>query len=269
MAMKTGSWVLACVLLGALPLAGQGSPLQWPIPKASSRELVSPRILIGAGELADLLKAGRAVPMDVSRPGSYELGHPPGAVPAWSLDDETAVDPNRVRSLLAERGIAGDEAVVLYGDGDHETVARLFWLLRWAGCAEVRILDGGLAAWRAAGGALETGSSRRPAVEFRPPRRDTAVVDAGWLADSFGLAGTEVLDVRDARGWERWETPATFAAGHIPYSLPFDPRLLLPKDAGWPDPAEVRGRLGTFGPRPGDPVPLESTFVLYAQDAHD
>jgi thiosulfate/3-mercaptopyruvate sulfurtransferase len=272
MAMKTGSWGLALLLLAPSPLASQGSPLQWPIPKAPSRELVSPRILIGAGELAGLLKAGRAVPMDVhapSQPASYELGHPPGAVPAWSLDDETAVDPDRIRSLLAERGIAGDKAVVLYGDGDHETVARLFWLLRWAGCAEVRILDGGLAAWRAAGGALETGPSRRPATEFRPPRRDAAVVDAGWLADSFGLAGTEVLDVRDARGWERWETPPTFAAGHIPYSLPFDPRTLLPEGAGWPDPAEVRRRLGTLGPRPGDPVSLESTFVLYGQDARD
>src|SRR5829696_8536461 len=97
---------LNTVTLAQIPSAGQGSPLQWPIPKASSRELVSPRILIGAGELAGLLKTGRAVPMEVhapSQPGSYELGHLPGAVPAWSPDDE-AVNPDRVRSLLAERG---------------------------------------------------------------------------------------------------------------------------------------------------------------------
>src|SRR5215210_5416357 len=196
MANKTGYWVLVCILLGPLALASQDSPLQWPLPKAPARELVSPRILIGAGELASLLKAGRAIPLDID--GSFEREHLPGAVPAWSPDEESADDIARVRSRLAALGITGEEAVVLYGGSDREAVARLFWLLRRAGCAEVRILDGGLAAWQAAGGALETGPSRRPAAEFRPQRRDTAAVDAPWIADSLGQAGIEVLDVRDA-----------------------------------------------------------------------
>lgn len=268
MAIKTGSWAIPLLLLAPLPLDSQGSPLQWPLPAAAPpREIVFPRILIGAGELAGLLESGRAVPLDAQ--GSYEQGHVPGAVPAWSPDEKGSGDAGRVRSLLAARGIAGDEVVVLYGEPEGEAVARLFWLLRRAGCSEVRILDGGLAAWRAAGSPVETGPSRRPAAEIGPARQDTAAVDAGWLDGAFGQAGIEVLDVRDARGWERWEVPATFAAGHIPYSLPFDPRALLPEGGGWPAPAEVRKRLGTLGPRPGDPVSLESTFVLYAEDAHD
>jgi rhodanese-related sulfurtransferase len=75
--------------------------------------------------------------------------------------------------------------------------------------------------------------------------------------------------VRDVRGWERWETPPTFAAGHIPYSLPFDPRALLTADGGWPDPDAIRRYFASFGPRPGDPVRLDSTFVLYGEDASD
>lgn len=263
--------MLGLLLLAPLALAGQGSPLQWPIPSAPTREPVFPPVLIGGRELAGLLKEGRAVPLHaraLREPASYERGHLPGAVADWSPEEEGSGEADRVRSLLAGRGISGEEAVVLYGP-DPERIARLFWLLRRAGCAEVRILDGGLAAWRATGGAVETGPSRRPAAEPRPPLRDTAAVDAGWLGDAIGQAGVELLDVRDARGWERWEVPPTFAAGHIPHSLPFDPRALLPKGGGWPKPAEVRRRLGTLGPRPGDPVRLESTFVLYAEDAHD
>src|SRR5688572_26408822 len=57
-----------------------------------------------------------------------------------------------------------------------------------------------------------------------------ATVDADWIAATFGRPGTVLLDVRDARGWDRWETPPTFAAGHIPHALPFDPRAFLSKD---------------------------------------
>ena len=101
------------------------------------------------------------------------------------------------------------------------------------------------------------------------PSGHTSTVDADWIAASFGQPGTVLLDVRDARGWDRWETPPTFAAGHIPHALPFDPRAFLSKDGSLPDSSEIRRRLGTLGPRPNDPVSLDSTFVLYGDGAGD
>jgi thiosulfate/3-mercaptopyruvate sulfurtransferase len=279
------------LLLGAPPLAAQTSPLQWPVPPPGPRrEVVFPRLLIGAAELARAMSAAGAgptaggspaattpaVPIDARGSGPFTAGHLPGAVPAGSalVDPATgAGSPAPLRARLAALGISGSETVVIYGDADREAVAHLYRLLRWAGCAEVRILDGGLAAWRAAGEGVETGGGRRsPVAGFRaarPGSGDGTVVGAAWVAEHFGLAGVELLDVRDARGWERWETPPTFAAGHIPASLPFDPRALLPADGGWPAPAELRRRLGTLGPRAGDPVRLDSTFVLCGEGPRD
>jgi thiosulfate/3-mercaptopyruvate sulfurtransferase len=252
MVLKTARWTSVLLLFLALPGAGQ-SPLQWPVPPAGPpRKTVFPKILIGPAELSRLLKTG-AVSLDAREPGPYAEGHLPGA-------------------LSAREGLPGAGTVALYGEGDDcEEIARLYWLLRRAGRAEaeVRILDGGIAAWRSARLPLETGTSHpRPASGPSPSPGLQTTVDKDWVAESFGQEGVELLDVRDARGWERWETPPTFAAGHIPYALPFDPRALLPA-RGWPEPAEVRRRLATFGPRPGDPVRLESTFVLYAGDADD
>src|SRR6185295_15827252 len=117
--------------------------------------------------------------------------------------------------LLAERGIRSEETVVLYGGSDREWLAELFWLLHWAGCRKVRILDGGFEAWAAAGHPLETRPSQRRAVQFRVPSRSGATVDAAWVAEAFGTVGVELLDVRDVRGWDRWLTPPTFGDGHI------------------------------------------------------
>jgi thiosulfate/3-mercaptopyruvate sulfurtransferase len=270
MARKTGFWALPLILVGAVPpLAGQSSPLQWPPPASPSRAAVFPRVMIGAKELTGLLKRGNAVPLDARGAAAYATGHLPAAVPAWSAEEEDDGRPERVRSLLAGRGITCRSPLILYGDPDREAVARLFWLLRRAGCRELRILDGGLAAWTAAGRPLETQASPPAPVESDAPSPDTAAVDCAWVASTFATAGVELLDVRDARGWDRWQTPPTFGAGHIPYSLPFDPLSLLPPQDGWPDAAELRQRLAALGPRPGDPVDLASTFVLYGESSRD
>jgi thiosulfate/3-mercaptopyruvate sulfurtransferase len=263
------------LLLAAPPLHSQSSPLQWPVPPPGGpRETVFPRLLIGVAELARGGSPDRpTVPVDAREAAAFTAGHLPGAVAAGALaaDGEEPAGPGALSARLAALGLSGGETAVLYGD--REAVARLYALLRRAGCAEVRVLDGGLAAWRAAGRELEKGGSRRaPAAAFHPAARETrreTAVDAGWVAGHFGQPGVELLDVRDARGWERWETPPTFAAGHIPASLPFDPRALLPPGNGWPDPAALRRRLATLGPRPGDPVRLDSTFVLSGDDRRD
>jgi thiosulfate/3-mercaptopyruvate sulfurtransferase len=279
MALKTVWRALAFLFLALAPLPpldSQTSPLDWPPPPAFP-PLPRPAVLMDAGELAAALAKGTAVPLDVRSGAAYAAGHLPGAVPVWSPEEAGPAGEGTggVRSLLAGRRLSGTETIVLYGDDgdpDREAVGRLFWLLRSAGCASVRVLDGGLAAWRRAGRSLATGPPRRPATGLHPaphPEVTEITVDAAWVETSYGEAGVEILDLRDARGWDRWETPPLFAAGHIPYSLPWDASALLPEDGGWPQPDEVRRRIGKLGPRPGDPVFPGATFVLYGDDARD
>lgn len=155
----------------------------------------------------------------------HAAGHLPGAVYV-DLDTELAQidDPRRGRHPLpapaafeasARRwGLRRDDAVVAYDAGHGFGAARAWWLLRHAGVADVRILDGGLAAWVAAGGALEAG-------DVVPTPSD---IELGWDAlgtvDADGAAawpGRGVL--LDARAGERFRgevEPMDPAAGHIP-----------------------------------------------------
>ncbi|HSK81227.1 MAG TPA: rhodanese-like domain-containing protein [Thermoanaerobaculia bacterium] len=263
------SLLFALFLATAAPLAGQ-SPLAWPLPKPPTPEPVFPEILVSPAWLKAALPGGGVVPLDVRPKEAYAAGHLPGAAPAWRAEEEGDFGVGRVRSLLAARGISGAETVVLYGGADDaEAIGRLFWLLEWAGCAGVKVLDGGVPAWTAAGGALAAGPPPPAAGAFTGKAREEAAVSVDEVFQSFDRAGVELLDLRDARGWERWQTPPGFAAGHIPHALPFDVRWLFPADGSWPDPGAARRKIGETGPRPGDPVGPDSSFILYGDDAKD
>ena len=96
---------------------------------------------------------------------AYAAGHIEGAVYAH-LDHDLAgprsatsgrhplPEPAALAATLGRLGIGAGTQVVAYDDAGGIYAARLWWLLRWLGHDAVAVLDGGLAAWRAAGGAL-------------------------------------------------------------------------------------------------------------------
>jgi thiosulfate/3-mercaptopyruvate sulfurtransferase len=156
----------------------------------------------------------------------YTAGHLPGAHHV-DLDAELAGPPgpggrhplptaHAVQEAMRRCGADAGSRVVVYDQGPSYAAARAWWVLRHFGLADVRVLDGGLAAWRAAGGPVTT--------EVPPPGDGTfeAVVDdsAGALLDAdraAQLARDGIL--LDARAPERFrgETePIDPVAGHIP-----------------------------------------------------
>jgi thiosulfate/3-mercaptopyruvate sulfurtransferase len=109
-------------------------------------------------------------------------------------------------------GINQDSTVVVYDESKGTLAARAWWVLRWAGLADVRILDGGLAAWRAAGYAVTATSG--------VARLGSVTLSAGHLpaidaAAALRLAQTGTLI--DARARDAYEGQAGNAkTGHIP-----------------------------------------------------
>ena len=110
----------------------------------------------------------------------YLQGHIPGAA---YFDHEKFSDPNSpyIITILPEdalvaqignAGISNDSEVVVYACGMLPYAARAWWILRYAGHNNVRVLDGGLSAWKNAGGTIEQESRRyEPSVfkgRFRP-----------------------------------------------------------------------------------------------------
>jgi thiosulfate/3-mercaptopyruvate sulfurtransferase len=249
------------------------------------------QVLVSAAELAGRLDSGtRTVVLDVrwalggpDGRSAYGAGHIPGAVFA-DLERELAVPvasgsaaeaaggrhplPSRERFEESARcwGIDDGDAVVVYDDSAGQAAARAWWMLRDAGIEDVRILDGGLGAWRGSGLPLEHGIEV-PALgnvhlaEGRMPRVDAD--EAASLPQRGGL----LLDARAAERYRGEVEPVDPRAGHIPGAVSAPTSQNLAPDGAFLPAEELRGRFARLGAVPGREVAVYCGSGVTA--AHD
>ena len=122
-------------------------------------------------------------------------------------------------------GIGDQDDIVVYDTPGLVSAARIWWMLRTFGASRVRVLDGGLPAWRAAGGPLEAGPRSPPdPARFRAQFDPDAVADRAAVAGAAD-AGVQVLDARSAGRFAGTapEPRAGLRGGHMPgaCNLPF------------------------------------------------
>jgi thiosulfate/3-mercaptopyruvate sulfurtransferase len=228
--------------------------------------------IVSVDELAGRLAAPNLVVVDarwyLGRPGAgreaYLSGHLPGAI-FLDLDDDLS-DPNGFgapgrhplpdAAMFAQRtaaaGIGDGSEVVGYDDAGGWVAARLWWMLdnlgfgrRGIAGESVRVLDGGIAAWVAAGRPLSTGAVTRPPARLELRDRWHGIIERDALRERLG--SLTLLDARGAARYRGEVEPVDPVAGHIPTALsaPFEGNL--GPDGRLLAPAALRGRFAALG----------------------
>ncbi|WP_199443262.1 sulfurtransferase [Umezawaea beigongshangensis] len=192
----------------------------------------------------------------------YEVAHLPGAV-YLDLDVDLAdppgtggrhplPDPVRLQRVLRSAGVREDDRVVAYDTADGSVAARAWWLLRWAGHAEVSVLDGGFEGWIAEGRPV-TAAVPRPAegdVVVRPGAMP--VIDADGAA-ALAREGV-LLDARAAQRYRGEVEPVDPRAGHVPGAVSAPSAGHVGADGRWLGSARLAERFAGLGVRDGVPV---------------
>lgn len=194
--------------------------------------------IIAAADLADLLDGGADFfiadcEFDLGDPGKGRRVHAAGHIPGaryLHLDDDLAAAPDGTngrhplpdREVFAARmralGLKRGQQVVAYDGTGNPYAARLWWMLKWLGHEAVAVLDGGRAAWIAAGLLLEAGDvAEGPEGDF--------VADAPLIAPPIDAAGVlanittpdaQLLDARTPERFAGQPNPLDPVPGHVP-----------------------------------------------------
>jgi thiosulfate/3-mercaptopyruvate sulfurtransferase len=226
-------------------------------------------VLITTSELANLIDAGHppvlldvrwALGDDRGR-DRYHEGHIAGAV-FVDLDAELAdpatprsgrhplPDIARLQDSARRWGISGNETVVAYDETGGLAAARAWWLLRWAGLTEVRLLDGGLPAWLAGGHPVAAGPGAEPrpgTVTLEAGHMPTVDIDTAAAVPSHGT----LLDARAAARYRGEEEPVDPRAGHIPGAVSAPTTENLREDGSFRPADQLAARFAKLGVKGG------------------
>jgi thiosulfate/3-mercaptopyruvate sulfurtransferase len=195
----------------------------------------------------------------------YRKGHIPGARYV-SLDEDLAEHPDapvgprgrhplpdreRFAAVMRRAGVRADLPVVVYDDGDGTQAARAWWLLRHHGHPDVRVLDGGFAAWRGAGRPVEEGDPPTAAAEgdFQAADGLFTVLDHDGAA-AVAARGT-LFDARAGARYRGETEPIDPAAGHVPGAVSAPTTENLDEDGRFLPADALAERFAELGVEPG------------------
>ncbi|MCQ9163327.1 MULTISPECIES: sulfurtransferase [unclassified Arthrobacter] len=226
-------------------------------------------VLMDVAELQERRAAGlRTVLLDVrwalgdpDGRAHYAAGHIPGAV---FVDLETELaghgEPRDGRHPLPAEpdfaetvrrwGLRTGDTVVAYDDAGAAAAARAWWLLGYAGIDNVHLLDGGLAAWRAARLPLAQGEETAEPGDAVVHYGARATVDTEGAARWPGI----LLDARAGERYRGETEPVDPRAGHIPGAVSAPTAGNLAQDATFLPAEELRARFAALGVREGSEV---------------
>ncbi len=225
---------------------------------------VRTEVLVTASELGQLISGGAPLAIldvrwQLTQPdgqAAYAAGHVPGAVYA-SLEDELTdhavmgrgrhplPSGSALQAATRRWGIDAGSPVVVYDDWNRAGSARAWWVLKAAGLDDVRILDGGLAAWTAFGGALESGAVAPEPGNVTVIHDDLYTGSMPTLsAGDAARLGARLIDARAPERFRGDVEPVDPVAGHIPGAINVPSTSLLGADGAFLSDADLARALG-------------------------
>jgi thiosulfate/3-mercaptopyruvate sulfurtransferase len=239
---------------------------------------VSSGLLVSPSELAAMLKDPAVVVVAVgTNPADFELGHVPGA--RFVLYGDFAIDTDglqselppidQLRRVLANAGVNDRSKVVIYGSTIAAT--RLFFTLDYFGHPDARLLNGGLSAWKASGGAMESGAARSvTAASLTPRPQPDRVVSADWImarlappklanSQASGGGSSPKMTLLDARPDAEFTGSdggmnGAHVKGHLPDARQLVWNTLLDSSGRFLPDAELKKKFDAIGAAKGTPL---------------
>jgi thiosulfate/3-mercaptopyruvate sulfurtransferase len=198
-------------------------------------EYARPEVLVDTQWVEDHLKDPkvRVAEVDYDPKANYKLGHVPGAVLFdWKEDINDPLTRNifskqSCEDLLQRAGINNDTTLILYGDFNNWFAAFAFWVFKYYGYDDIRLMNGGRKKWLEEDRPLSKDIAEYPKGNFKAAEPDKSIrVFLNYVIDSLGSSQKVLIDVRSPKEFTgeilappEYPTEHAQRGGHIPGAL--------------------------------------------------
>jgi thiosulfate/3-mercaptopyruvate sulfurtransferase len=188
---------------------------------ASPTDYPRPDLLIEPAALARPEAGARLVVLDARDRKSFERERIPGArwvdAAAWAKAFDNGKDARGWSGRIGGLGIGRGSKVVVYDDGLFKDAGRVWWILRYWGVDDVRLLNGNWTGWKKAGLPAETDKPGAPkSAEFLAPGQPRRLATKDQLLAALGTAGLQLVDARSEAEYCGLDKGKNKRAGAVP-----------------------------------------------------
>lgn len=215
------------VLCAVMTMLSHSSP-------TSDIQYARPEMLMEPAALAQPEAARQLIVLDARDRKSFDEGRIPGArwvdAAAWAKAFGTGKDAEAWGAKIGALGIGADSKVVVYDGVSFKDAARIWWLLRYWGVEDVRLLNGGWAGWKKAGLPVETKKplDPKPARFAAAPHANRLATKARML-DAVKAKDLQIVDARSESEFCGLDKLTNKRAGAIPGAKNLDWTDLIDK----------------------------------------
>ncbi|MGE5595361.1 MAG: sulfurtransferase [Hyphomicrobiales bacterium] len=199
------------------------------VPTETAMDYAHPELLAEPDWLAGRLDDPNLRLIDCATLEAYRRAHIPGALQLPThyyikekptqpgMDHGTFImPPAEFEELMGGLGVSNDSLVVTYDDNNALVASRLWWVLKYYGHDNAKVLNGGWHRWLTEGRPITFHATKPQPATFRANPRPELIADAEYLKQVYGQPSCQVLDTRTDGEWEGTNDRGNKRVGQVP-----------------------------------------------------
>lgn len=172
-----------------------------------AKDLKNPELVVLSAELeTEYAKVHITNSVNVS----YKSFFKPGAVEGLMIPDD------QIAKLFGDQGITEVKKIVVYDEGSMKYAGRMYWMLKYMGAKDVKVLNGGLEAWKAGRKPVTKNPTTVKKASFTAKPNAAMLASVDEVKAALGKPNVVVIDVREANEYKGLDGKSK---GHIPGSV--------------------------------------------------
>jgi len=188
--------------------------------------------IITAKDLVKIMRQPNTIIVSARTPADYEKVHITGAVNVNHNDlygEHTILLPAaNIAKQLGAKGISESKAIVLYDEGSEKYAGRMYWILKYMGAKDVKILDGGMPAWKAARKPVTRAAATVKATTFNASVQAKYLATMAEVQKASASGSYVIVDARAANEYDGTNPETTLdRPGHVPSAINIEYKNVL------------------------------------------